>query len=1141
VVLAASAAASAFAVEPPEFQSSFGPDGTASSDFGQVGSVSVDQQTAAVYVLDVGAGVLYKFDKAGKPLDFGGFAPYISGNEISGLSPSTGRNESEVAVDSTSHVIYVTERHSVRAFQQNGEPAQFGAGPSGGTNEIAGFGELLGIAVDGNGDIYASDYAGTISIYAPTGAAITSFAAVEPGDLAVAADGIVYVVPFGNLSGGHRFTPDDFPVTPTTTYSEGPAFKSAADNFSPVSAAVDASNGSVYFLESNSLVSRVAEFNESDAFIRYFAASSQDGELSDFGDGVAIVDGGESFYVGNTDTAEPGAGASKVEIFGYYEGPPLIGSIAVSAVTAHSATLRARINPGSAETTYHFEYGLEDCSVGACASVPATGAGIGNGHKGVSLSQDLAGLQANTTYHYRVVADNEYPDSPVEGTDHTFTTQTADLGFQLSDSRAWEMVSPPDKHGALLRGSSNDQIQAAANGDGLVYVSRGSIEPEPEGTRSVEGSTILARRTADGWQSRDIAPPNNRVTQLSVGFEGVYKLFSRDLSRALLEPRSDTPLSPDASERTPYLRRNTEPPTYTPLVTEANVPPGTEFGGDPSELLGSVGLLSATPDLSHIVLRSKVPLVAGAPPAPAQSLYLWTAGQLRRVSVLPAAEGAEGGKMVATRLIGSGPGSVRHAISGDGSRVFWSAGVYDAIRGDEITALYLRDTGDEETVRLDPQSGASGAGEPRPSFQGASADGTVVFFSDSQQLTEDASPDGRDLYRCEIPIGSAGAGCSSLVDITTPSEGSGESADVQDIVPGLGDDGSTIYFVARAVLDSAANDAGENAVAGEPNLYVWREGHGVRFIATLSEEDANDWGGDKGLTVGLSAAASPSGRYLSFMSQRSLTGKDNLDATSGEPVQQVFRYDATTEQLSCISCNPTGAAPVGESAELRLLVDPRFQWIRKRVAAVLPEPTVIELNDTSIYSPRAVLDNGRVFFNAVDSLVPADSNGEWDVYQYEPTGVGDCTESSGDAVTSRTAGGCVSLISSGTGEEETGFLDASETGDDVFFLTPAKLNVIDGDSELDVYDARVNGIPETLPPQTECLGEACQPLPATPNDPTPASAAFQGPGNLKQGNRHCRKGKRRVRRHGTVVCVHHKQHRQRKDHKPGRNDRGVGR
>jgi hypothetical protein len=954
-----------------------------------------------------------------------------------------------------------------------------------------------------------------VGVYASSGEPISSFASITPaGNLGVASSGAVYVVNRENNGGVQKFAPNEFPVTATTTYAAGPILAPTPGSFT-VGVGVDPVASDIYVMETTFVSSWIKKYDSSGTFLRFFARSGEEGELGDFGQGVAVVGDGEEFqfYLGNTDE---GAGTSKVEIFGerITPGPPSIQSASAGDVTATSATLLARINPNTFATSYHFEYGLGDCSASACVSVPVSNAAIGDGHLVVTVSQGVTGLESGTTYHYRIVAENL--EGVTEGPDRTFATQPTGTGFRLSDSRDWEMVSPPDKHGALLVGSKSDHIQAAANGDGLIYASRGSIEPDPEGSRAVEGSTVLAHRTAGGWRSKDIALANDHATPLPVGSQNPYKLFSPDLSSAMLEPRSDTPLSPESSERTPYLRQNTEPPAYTPLVTAANVPPGTEFGG-------SVGLAGASPDLSHVILRSEVPLVDGGPPAPVKSLYLWTEDQLQPVSVLPA---AEGGAMANTRLIGSGPGSVRHAISDDGSRVFWSTGDLSSKGASTITALYLRDTVREETVRLDVEEpGASGAGEPRPTFQGASADGAVVFFSDSQQLTEDASPSGQDLYRCEIAADPPAGGCNGLVDITAPIAGSAESAEVQGVAAGMSDDGSTIYFVARGVLDRVANETGETATPGEPNLYLWRDGQGIRFIATLSEEDENDWGWTFGLTFKLSAAASPSGRYFSFMSQRRLTSKDNLDVGTGQPVEQVFRYDASAERLDCASCNPTGAAPDSELSESFSLIDPQRVWEGRRIAAILPEPTVVEQEDVSLYSPRAVLDNGRVFFNAFDSLVPTDSNGEWDVYQYESTGAGDCTESSGDATTSRTERGCVSLMSSGSGEEKAAFLDASETGDDVFFLTPAKLNVSDEDSELDIYDARVNGTPLEREPVTECAGEACQQTVAPPNDPTPASEAFHGPGN----KRACPKGKRAVKRNGKSRCASgkHRKHKRR--------------
>jgi hypothetical protein len=179
-----------------------------------------------------------------------------------------------------------------------------------------------------------------------------------------------------------------------------------------------------------------------------------------------------------------------------------------------------------------------------------------------------------------------------------------------------------------------------------------------------------------------------------------------------------------------------------------------------------------------------------------------------------------------------------------------------------------------------------------------------------------------------------------------------------------------------------------------------------------------------------------------------------------------------------------------------------------------------------------------LFFNAIDSLVSADSNNNWDVYQYEPTGIGSCTRSSsGNAVAQSGDAGdaCVSLISAGTTEGPSVFLDASASGDDVFFLTPGRLSVLDKDSVNDIYDARVNGTAAVLAPPSGCTGEACQPSGQLPNVPTPASEVFQGP----EGALKCPKGKRKVRRHGKVRCVR-KHHHKRKGHHPKRAGRNQG-
>ncbi len=666
---------------------------------------------------------------------------------------------------------------------------------------------------------------------------------------------------------------------------------------------------------------------------------------------------------------------------------------------------------------------------------------------------------------------------------------------------------------------------------------------------------MLAHRgTAGAWRSKDITPPHAEVGQLRLG--GDYKTFSPNLERALFEQQENTLLSPEASEETPYLRDNTEPATYRPLVTGkegyANVPPGTEIrrqqrlGGEPGEDRGG----RPGPHPSNRPVQGATgcgggsgrPLPVGQRPA-------------APVSELPVGEGGA----IVRGLAGAESGSVHNAVSDDGSRVFWSTGEYN-VGGRTTTALYARDTASETSGRLDLVAGGSGEGESLPVFNGASADGSVVFFTDSQRLTADASPPDPnplqptfDLYRCEVgPVEGATLGCTSLSDLSAPVE-PGEKAEVIGILPGQSEDGSRAYFVARGVLDTTPNEAGDSAVAGEPNLYIWEEGQGTRFIATISERDKADWGAlpttpdGIGIETKQSASASPDGRYLAFMSERSLTGYDNRAAKSNEPVEEVFRYDASEERLDCASCDPSGASPTGTlsnpTGEVNNRIDTQGNWKERWVAAILPAPQESEPSGIALHRPRLVHDDGRVFFNAVDPLVSADSNGEWDVYQYESTGTGDCTSTSEGAAIAHTTAGCVSLISSGTSEEEASFIDSSESGDDVFFITPARLSATDEDEELDVYDARVNGIPATLPVINECLGEACQAAPNPPNDPTPASAAFHGSGNVP--SERCPQSKRKVIRAGSAKCVA-KKHKQKKKHshkkaKRANNNRRAGR
>jgi hypothetical protein len=495
-----------------------------------------------------------------------------------------------------------------------------------------------------------------------------------------------------------------------------------------------------------------------------------------------------------------------------------------------------------------------------------------------------------------------------------------------------------------------------------------------------------------------------------------------------------------------------------------NVPAGTAFGVAgagglcPPEILCGPRFVAAAPDLSHVVLASTVRLTTEAGPiAGATNLYEWVAGKLTFIGVAPEAN---------SRI-------PVEAVSEDGSRVVFQGS------SEGMTGLLLRDVAAKTTVQLDASVGGNGR------YWRASGDGRRVFFTKG------------DLYEYDV-------GTATTTDLAS-------GGDVQGVA-GVSKDGEYVYFAANAPL--AARAVHGACVTGTPppgatcNLYVRHRGT-TTLVAVLSAEDNPDW---QAFLAKQTARVSPNGEWLAFMSQASLTGYGNRDAVTGHPDQEVYLYHATDGSLVCASCNPTGARPVGVEY-------PRLDYPNGGVAggyAVWPEHAWIAANvpgwtsftnKSALYQSRYLSNDGRLFFNSSDALVPQDVNHTEDVYQYEPPGVPTegkhaCAETS--STFSERSKGCVSLISSGTSPEESAFLDASETGGDVFFLTSARLSGRDFDTSRDVYDAHECTtaspcIPEpaVLPPPCG-TGDACKPAPTPQPDifGAPASATFSGAGNL---------------------------------------------
>lgn len=554
-------------------------------------------------------------------------------------------------------------------------------------------------------------------------------------------------------------------------------------------------------------------------------------------------------------------------------GPPDAETVGAPVRTTTSAQLNGRVNPRGATTAYHFEYGDQGpCDSNPCTSTPDRSAPAGTLMR--LVTEEIGELAPDTTYYYRLVADNGNADGPESGAGMTVNTRASEAPLDHGDfpgppgsDRAYEQVSMADTNGNPVGGGifSDD-------GERVLYGVLGGTEIGEVGSA---GSMFNADRTPSGWRSKLITPSRDEQNSPNWGvLEG-----GGDLSDLVA-----INVAPDASGFAPAIWRlsqvGQQQKLFEPIV--------------PQELGGSLsGYFGASADTSRVVAMLGGGVLDPAFPAAAaeQNLYdISSGGTPQLVSLLPGDAAATCGVEPDDSSFSSPPQS-SNWISSDGSVVYF------VTRGSTCSSqpqLYARDIGAAATKSI---SGAPISGPTCGAALIQAIPGAAFLWTQSRLATDDTAPaacgstpgndpDG-DVYRYELSTEAL-----ECVTCTTP----GLDADVigsSSAQIAVADDGSRVYFRSETRLLPGA------PLDGQPGAYRVEVASGD--LAYIGPFDA-----PIGATV---VSYTPDGSQLVLRSASPALNPLG-GATDNGGKSQFYRYDDRDRSLVCVSCPHDGSQPV---------------------------------------------------------------------------------------------------------------------------------------------------------------------------------------------------------------------------------------
>ena len=550
-------------------------------------------------------------------------------------------------------------------------------------------------------------------------------------------------------------------------------------------------------------------------------------------------------------------------------GPPVAVTFATHGI--HGETMRAlgSVLPHGYDAHYDFQYvsqkHFEAEGFANPEVTPELDAGGGSTAEGegvyspVVVGADLPGLRAGETYRYRTVATSTAPGDPVvDGGEQVLTIPPATVGAEeacpnqafrvgpsalLPDCRAYEQVTPTEKGGAQDAygyGGTRTYTTVGEDGD---HVDVRTLAKWGSSAGDFWTDYVFSRG-ADGWQMTSVTPQPQAGEQT---YEA--EIFSPDLTDIGVLSYTETQLE----RLSPSVQLGEGPVggPYTPVVS------GSSRGSVPGHV--SLEWAGASVDFSTLVLRSEDHELLGHATGTSSGydLYEYAGGQLRQLNVLSggAPIGSCGAAIVSGGLEGEDNNTqfirnARHAVSADGSRVF-----FEAVPGSDCSApkqLYMRMDG-SETLDIGAYV-----------FRGANAEGTQLLLENEDNGTHEVF-----LYDTEART------ITHIFSVPRNLENEGYSAV-------LSEGFKMLYFKSSASLTGEA----PSGVTPAENFYRYDiAGHTLHYLFTADGEGSTGGG----------IYASPNGQDLYFAS----VGVVGLPAPGQN---QVYRYDVAEGVVQCMSC-----------------------------------------------------------------------------------------------------------------------------------------------------------------------------------------------------------------------------------------------